>query len=145
MRCFWKVVATVFMATPAIADDCTIVRTDLFLPKAEVMFEKQSGASATLTLWDTTKAELIIFDLTPMNEASVEGTKVDMLLSQQTLVLGGITNQVTVTLQSKANSWLIGFSNNQTLRTTTGDVYEPSTLISGYLYCNQLRPWSLSQ
>lgn len=60
----------------------------------------------------------------------------DLLLGTQTLVLGGVSNQVTVTLQPKATSWLVGFDSKRTIRTKNGKTYDNAVMLAGYLLCN---------
>lgn len=124
------------LSGPVFADDCKIVWWDLFLPQSEAEFEKTSEVSATLTLKDTGKLEPIRFELASSQVTGEDGTELDLLLGTQTLVLGGISNQVTVTLQPKTNSWLVGFDSKRIIRTTAGKTYANSVMLAGYLYCN---------
>jgi hypothetical protein len=135
-------VALVVMAlsSAARADECNIVWWDLFLPQSEVEFEKTSEVSALLTLKNTTRPEPITFELALTTLTSEDGTSLEWLLGRQTLVAAGLSNQVTVTLQPKTTSWLIGFDSEQTLRTEEGQTFGGNTKVTGYLICNQLKP-----
>ena len=143
MRCVWKALAVIVLSTPAMADECNIVWWDLFLPQSEVEFKKTSEASALLILKNTSKLEPISFELALTELTREDGTGLDLLLGQQTLVAAELSNQVTVTLQPKTSSWLIGFESEQTLRTQNGQTFGDVARVTGYLICNQLKPWPL--
>lgn len=117
MRCTWTFLVIMGISGPAQAEDCKIVWWDLFLPQSEAEFEKTSEVSATLTLKNTGKLEPIRFELALRHLARADGKELDLLLGTQTLVAGGVSNQLTVTLQQKASSWLVGFDSKQTIQT----------------------------
>jgi len=136
MRCIRAFMVAMGLSGPVLADDCKIVWWDLFLPQSEAEFEKPSEASATLTLKSTGKLEPIRFELASTHVTGDDGNELDLRLGTQTLVLGGISNQVTVTLQPKTTSWLVGFDSKRTIRTTKGKTYENAAMHAGYLFCN---------
>jgi hypothetical protein len=136
MRCIWAFMVIVGLSGPVLADDCKIVWWDLFLPQSEAEFEQTSDVSATLTLKNTEKLEPIRFELATTHVTGEDGNELDLLLGTQTLVLGGVSNQVIVTLQPKAKSWLVGFDSKRTIRTTNGKIYDNAVMLAGYLYCN---------
>lgn len=141
MRCVLTALVTIALSSAATADECNIVWWDLFLAPSDVTFEKTSEVSARLTMNNTTKRDPISFELalttlTREGEASLE-----VLLGSQTVVAGGLSNQVTITLQPKSTSWLIGFDSVQTLRSEDGQTFGGNTLVTGYLICNQIQPW----
>lgn len=141
MRCLWTAFSVVALASAATADECNILWWDLILPRSAVEFEKTSEVSALLTLKDTAKSEPIRFELATTTLTRDDGTELNLLFGKQTLVAEGLSNQVTVTLQSKAKSWLIGFESEQTLRTKDGRSFGGKTNVVGYLICSQLKPW----
>lgn len=143
MRCVWKALVVMALASPATADECKIVWWDLFLPQSEVEFERTSEASALLTLTNAGKLESITFELAQSNLLQEDGEQLSLLLGTQTLVSGGLSNHVTVTLQPKANSWLVGFDSDQTVRTKDGKDFGGTVMHTGWLFCDQLKPWSL--
>lgn len=143
MRCLWTALAVMALSSAATADECNIIWLDIFLPRPEVEFEKTSEASALLTLKDTAKPEPIRFELATTTLTRDDGTELNLLLGKQTLVAERLSNQVTLTLQPKGNSWLINFDSEQTLRTKRGRSFGGETNLAGYLVCNQLRPWAL--
>jgi hypothetical protein len=136
MQCIWAFMVVMGLSGPVLADDCKIVWWDLFLPKSEAEFEKTSDVSATLTLKNTGKFEPIRFELAKTHVTGEDGNELDLLLGTQTLVLGGVSNQVTVTLQPKTTSWLVGFDSKRIIRTKNGKTYDNAAALAGYLYCN---------
>lgn len=136
MRCIWAAMVVMGLSGPVQADDCKIVWWDLFLPQSEAEFEKTSEVSATLTLKNTGKLEPIRFELATTHVTGEDGNQLDLLLGTQTLVLGGVSNQVTVTLQPKATSWLVGVDSKRTIRSKTGKTYDNAVMLAGYLLCN---------
>ena len=141
MRCVWTTLVVVTLSSPATADECTIVWWDLFLPQSEVQFEKTSEVSALLTLKNTGKLEPISFELALTNLTGKDGQGLDLLLGKQTLVAGGLSNQVTVTLQPKATSWLVGFESENTVRTEDGRTFRDVVMLTGWLICTKVEPW----
>jgi len=141
MQCVWAVLVVMALGSPAVADECKIVWWDLFLPQSEVQFEKTSEVSAILTLKNTSQLEPISFQLALSNLLREDRKGLDMLLGSQTLVAAGISNQVTVTLQPKTTSWLIGFESKQAILTKDGRTFGGAVMHSGSLICNQLKPW----
>lgn len=135
MRCIWTFLIVMALTSPALAGDCKIFWWDIFLPQSEAALEK-TEVSATLTLKNTGKLESIRFDLALSHLTGADGKELDMLLGTQTLVVGGVSNEVTVTLQQKTSSWLVGFDSKRTVRTTTGKVYNDEVMLVGNLYCN---------
>lgn len=142
MRYCCTTLVILLIASAAKADECNIIWWDLFLPSVEVEFEKTSDVSAILTLKDTIKHDPIRFELAAETLTGEDGAELDLLLGKQTLVAEGLSNQVTVTLQPKSSSWIIGFDSEQTLRTKSGRAYSGKTNVAGYLVCDQLKPWS---
>ncbi|MDO8985579.1 hypothetical protein [Cypionkella sp.] len=140
MRCVWTALALLALSSPATADECKIVWWDLFLPQSDVEFEKTSDASALLTLKNTGKLEPISFELALRNVTKDDGKGLSLLLGTQTLVAGGVSNQVTVTLQPKTTSWLVGFESEQIVRAKDGQTFGGVVRLTGHLVCNQLKP-----
>ena len=139
-----KAFVLIAFSSPAIAEECKIVWWDLFLPQAEVEFIKTSEVSAKLTLKNTSKHEPASFELAQENVASLaDGSRQNLLMGSATLVLGGVSNQVTVTLQPKSASWLVGFASAQTLRSKDGKDFGGTTQLAGFLTCENLKPWQL--
>jgi hypothetical protein len=124
------------LSGPVLADDCKIVWWDIFVPQSEAEFEQTSEVSAILTLKNTGKLEPIRFELASTRVTGENGKELDLLLGTQTLVLGGVSNQVTVTLQPGRTSWLVGFDSKRTIRTTKGKIYDSAVTLAGHLYCN---------
>lgn len=124
------------LSGPVLADDCKIAWWDIFVPQSEAEFVQTSDVSATLTLKNTGKLEPIRFELALTRVTGENGNELDLLLGTQTLVLGGVSNQVTVTLQPKTTSWLVGFDSKRTVQTTNGKIYDSAVMLAGHLYCN---------
>ncbi len=143
MRRISKALAIIALSSPAMADECNIIWWDLFLPQSEAELTKTSEVSATLTLKNTSKLEPISFDLVKENVTGEDGARLDLMLGTRTVVAAGLSNQVTITLQPKATSWLIGFESEQSLRAKDGQTFGGTTHVAGYLICNQLKPWPL--
>jgi hypothetical protein len=129
------------LSSPATADECKIVWWTLVLPQSEVEFEKTSEVSALLTLKNTGRLEPISFELALENLTREDGTGLDLLLGIQTMVAAGLSNEVTVTLQPKTTGWLVGFKTVETVRTKNGQIFGDTTMLTGNLICNQLKPW----
>ncbi len=140
MRATLSVLALMSLASPVIADECTILWWDLFLPQSEAEFDMTSEVSAILTLKNTAQSKPITFELALSDLTDKDGKNLQLLLAQQTLVSGGLSNQVTVTLQPKSKSWLVGFESKQTLRAKDGQIYGNDMMHSGYLFCEELIP-----
>ncbi len=140
MRCVWATFTFLALSSAATADECKIIWWDLFLPQSEVKFEKTSEVSALLTLTNTTKLEPISFELAFRTLTRENGANLDVLIGSKTLVAEGLSNEVTVSLQPKSSSWLVGFESKQVLRTKDGRNFGGESLLSGYLICNQLKP-----
>jgi hypothetical protein len=136
MRCVGALLIVMGLSGPALAEDCKIVWWDLFLPQSEAVFEKTSEVSATLTLENTGTLEPMRFELALQHVTGEDGKELEILLGTQTLVLGGVSNLVTVTLQPRAASWLVGFDSRRTIRTTKGNSYDNGGMLGGSLYCN---------
>lgn len=140
MRATWSALALMLLAGPAVADECRIVWWDLFLPQSEVELEMTSEVSAILTLKNTGQSKPINFELALSDLTDKDGKSLQLLLAEQTLVSGGISNQVTVTLQPQSKSWLVGFESNQTIRAQDGQTYNNPAMHTGWLSCNELMP-----
>lgn len=138
MRATPSVLSLMVLASPAIADECTIVWWDLFLPQSEVEFDMTSEASAILTLKNPAQSKPIGFELALRDLTDKDGKNLQLFLATQTLVAGGLSNQVTVTLQPKNESWLVGFESKQTLRANDGQIYGNDMMHTGYLFCDDL-------
>lgn len=96
--------------------------------------------SAILTLKNTTQSKPITFELALSDLTDKDGKNLQLLLARQTLVAGGVSNQVTVTLQPKSKSWLVGFDSRQTLRSKDGQTFGDHVMHSGWLLCDELMP-----
>jgi len=140
MRATWSALALMLLAGPAVADECRIVWWDLFLPQSKVEFEMTSDVSAILTLIETGQSKPITFELALSDLTDKDGKSLQLFLAEQTLVSGGLSNQVTVTLQPKSTSWLVGFDNKQSLRSKDGQIFDNHAMHSGWLSCNELTP-----
>lgn len=132
-------IATAF-SSPASAEECNILWWDLFLPPLAVEFEMTSEVSAALTINDTVKLAPITFELAQQTLTGDDGKSVQLLLGQQTLVSAGLSNNVTVTLQPKTSSWLVGFDSKQNLQSNDGKTYGGKSLLTGWLICDRQKP-----
>jgi hypothetical protein len=140
MRCVGTALVAMVLASPAAADECTILWWDLILPQSEVEFEQTSEVSARLTLKNTGQLKPVSFELALTNVTRETGEKADIFLAKQTLVSEGMSNLVTVTLQPKRTSWIVGFESDQTLRAKDGQTFGHVTMLTGWLICDEIKP-----
>ncbi|WP_138471444.1 hypothetical protein [Poseidonocella sp. HB161398] len=115
MRAFWPVLFCV-LASEAMPDECEIFWLDLFIPPAESEFEISSESSGSLTLHGTTANVPISFDLAKRKLISPEGKEVQTFVGTRTIAVGGISNDVTVSVALRPGFSFITFSSNSFIR-----------------------------
>lgn len=129
------------LSSAATAEECRILWWDIFLPQSAVELEKTSEVSAVLTMKNTGKLEPISFELALSDVSGMDRKQWSSLLGGKTIVVGGLSNEVTVALVPKTTSWLISFESRQTIRSQDGKTFAGTGVLGGYLVCEELKPW----